>query len=79
MKLEDYLKDNQMLFDQFKSKQVNPYAIIRSNIDKSEAYVIGIIDYLETWNVKKKSEKITKILLFFKFKSTEDVSAQAPD
>lgn len=78
IKLEDYLKENQILFDQFKSKQVNPYAIIPSNVDKSIAYVIGIIDYLETWTVKKKSEKFTKVLLFFKFQSAEDVSAQGP-
>lgn len=41
------------------------------------AYVIGIIDYLETWTVNKQSERFFKSV-FFKTK-TEEISAQAPE
>lgn len=39
--------------------------------------MIGIIDYLETWNANKKGEKFFKSL-FFKTKSDE-ISAQSPE
>jgi hypothetical protein len=35
-----------MLLEQFRTKMVNPYAIIQSTRNNGIAYVIGVIDYL---------------------------------
>lgn len=46
MNISGYLQENQMLYEQFHSKLINPYAIIPSTKETGVAYVIGIIDYL---------------------------------
>ena len=46
MNLSGYLNEKQMLLDQFRSKQTNPYSIIPSTKETGVAYVIGVIDFL---------------------------------
>ena len=54
----------------------NPLHSIMSIEEPGVYYHIGIIDYLQLWDIKKKLEKNTKIL--FKFDKNLDVSAQEP-
>lgn len=65
--IESLLRDQGMTRDSFMRTVANPYSII-FNEQNDNAYVIGIIDYLETWNANKKGEKFLKSL-FFKTKS----------
>lgn len=47
-----------------------------SIIDEGVFYHVGIIDYLQTYNMNKKAEKYTKIIL--KMNSNLDTSSQDP-
>lgn len=38
-------------------------------------YILGIIDYLETWNVKKKGERWYKSI----FNRSDTISSQSPN
>jgi hypothetical protein len=74
--IEHLMRDLRTSRDSYMRTVANPYSIIFNESNEC-AYVIGIIDYLETWNANKKSEKFFKSL-FFKTKS-EEISAQSPD
>lgn len=69
------MKSRHQTKEEFLQTIANPYSVLFSE-EKGMAYVIGIIDYLETWNVNKKSERFFKSV-FFKTK-TEEISAQEP-
>ena len=48
--------------------------MFRSQQDPNFVYIFGIIDYLETWNIKKKGEKWYKSI----WTKAEGISSQSP-
>ena len=52
----------------------NPRMMFRSSKDQGIVYILGVIDYLETWNVKKQSERWYKSL----FANRDGISSQDP-
>ena len=66
-KISEKIKKNEELF-------MNERTMVKSNKEPGIIYVFGIIDYLETWNVKKKGEKWYKSL----WTKSEGISSQNP-
>lgn len=51
----------------------NPLMTLPSTKEQGIHYHIGIIDYLQGWNIKKKAEKLSK--KFINFDLSTDVSS----
>ena len=54
---------------------MNARTMFRSAQEPEIVYILGIIDYLETWNMRKKGEKWYKSL----FTKSEAISSQSPE
>lgn len=50
-------------------------AMFASTKEKGVSYILGIIDYLETWNMRKKGEKWYKSI----FTQSSEISSQSPE